>query len=76
VVISGVLMERRDSVGVRLAFIDPRSREVRQLQSGMRPLRETSALATDLAARAEAELLQTLELWQRNRRQPERRDDR
>ena len=76
VVISGVLSERRDSVSVRLTFIDPRSREVRQLQSGMRPMREAPSLALDLAARAEAELLQTLELWQRNRRQPERRDGR
>ena len=63
VVISGVMSARRDSVGVRLTFIDPRSREVRQLQSGMRPASEIGALAADVAARAEDELARALAAW-------------
>ena len=76
VVISGALSARRDSVGVRLTFIDPRSRRVRQLQSAMRPLSEAPALASELATRAEEELMRALEEWQRGRREPERRDGR
>ena len=64
VVISSVLSSRRDSVGVRLTFIDPRSRQVRQLQGGMRPAGEVTAMASDLARRAEEELVQALEAWQ------------
>ena len=69
VVVSTVLSVRRDSVTVRLTFIDPRSRAVRQLASDTRPTAEVASLASGLATRAEAELLEAIQVW---RRQPAR----
>ena len=65
VVVSTMLSVRRDSVTVKLTFIDPRSRAVRQVQSGPRPTAEVASLASGLATRTEAELLEALEAWQR-----------